>query len=90
MKEKFGSILKKDEHGNLVPDYGMHKRKYKTQIQLDEEERRQKLNDLREKAKKLSERRNGSESPEKGQDDYERGLANIRQRSFESYSKNKQ
>lgn len=35
MKEKFGSILKKDENGNLVPDYGMHKKKYKTEMQLD-------------------------------------------------------
>jgi hypothetical protein len=35
--------LKKDEQGNLVPDYGMHKKKYKTQFQLNEDERREKI-----------------------------------------------
>lgn len=53
MKSKFGSILKKDEEGNLVPDYGMHKKKYRTQMQMDEEEMRHKLNDMRENARAL-------------------------------------
>lgn len=35
--------MKKDEQGNLVPDYGMHKKKYKTQFQLNEDERREKI-----------------------------------------------
>jgi hypothetical protein len=45
--------LKKDEDGNLCPDYGMHKKKYKTQIQLDEEERKRKLEKLRGNAARL-------------------------------------
>jgi hypothetical protein len=36
LKASFGNILKKNEHGELVPDYGMNKKKYKTQSQLDE------------------------------------------------------
>lgn len=40
LKDRFGSILKKDEEGNYRPDYSVHKQKYKTQYQLDEEERK--------------------------------------------------
>jgi hypothetical protein len=28
-------MVKKDEYGNLKPDYSIHKPKYKTQYQLD-------------------------------------------------------
>lgn len=92
MKSKFGSILKKDENGNLVPDYGMHKKKYKTQMQLDEEERRQKLDLMRENAKRMREERSRSRSKSPGEErvkDYERGIANIRQKAFESQYKMK-
>lgn len=53
LKSKFGNILKKNEEGELVPDYSMHKKKYKTQFQLDEEHRQEKLDQLRLNAKKL-------------------------------------
>ena len=43
MKKQFGGILKRDEDGKLVPDYGMYKKKYRTQMQQDEDERRRRL-----------------------------------------------
>jgi hypothetical protein len=36
IRDRFGGIAKEDETGNLRPDYSMHKKKYKTQHQLDE------------------------------------------------------
>ena len=60
----------------------MHKKKYKTQYQLDEQERRNRLEKLRENAKKLEALREGdtlrrakSDEVEK---DYEGGVAKIR------------
>lgn len=47
--------MKKDEDGNLRPDYTMHKSKYRTQVQIDEDERRRRLEKLRENARKLEE-----------------------------------
>lgn len=47
--------MKKDEDGNLRPDYTMHKSKYRTQVQMDEDERRRRLEKLRENARKLEE-----------------------------------
>jgi hypothetical protein len=57
LKDRFGSIIKKDETGNLKPDYGMHKSKYRTQHQIDEDERRKRIEKLRENARKLNELR---------------------------------
>ena len=53
IRDRFGGIAKEDETGNLRPDYSMHKKKYKTQHQLDEEDRRYRLEKLRDNAKKL-------------------------------------
>lgn len=47
----------------MKPDYSMHKSKYRTQVQLDEDERRRRLQKLRENARKLEEMK-GSEKRE--------------------------
>lgn len=74
--------MKRDEKGNLVPDYGKHRKVYRTQMQMDEEERRQKLEEMRENVKKIREKRDRSCSPENNsKDDYERGLATISQKN---------
>ena len=57
LKDNFSGILKTDEKGNLKPDYTVHRKKYKTQIQMDEEERRRKTEEMRKKKKKLQELR---------------------------------
>jgi hypothetical protein len=46
-------MLKKEEDGSLKVDYGIHKKKYKTQYQLDEEERKRRLDELRNNASLL-------------------------------------
>ncbi len=48
-------MLKKEEDGSLKVDYGMHKKKYRTQYQLDDDERRRKLEELRGNADLLRE-----------------------------------
>ena len=35
IRDRFSGITKEDENGNLKPDYSVHKKKYKTQYQLD-------------------------------------------------------
>jgi hypothetical protein len=37
LKERFGGNLKQEEDGNLKVDYGLHKKRYRTQYQLDED-----------------------------------------------------
>lgn len=43
----------------------MHKKKYKTEMQLTEEERQAKINEMRENAKKIRKERQASESPDR-------------------------
>ena len=57
IRDRFGGIAKEDENGNLKPDYSMHKKKYKTEYQLNEEDRRRRMEKLRENAKRLEEMR---------------------------------
>ena len=53
IRDRFGGIAKQDEEGNVRPDYSVHRKKYRTQLQLDEEERRRNVEKLRENARKL-------------------------------------
>jgi len=51
----------------LKVDYGIHRKKYRTQFQMDEDERKRKLDELRNNATTLREERN--EERRNGRDD---------------------
>lgn len=83
LQDRMGSILKKDDDGNLIPDYSLHRPKYKTQFQLDEEERRRKIEQLRDNNRRLQELRSRSPSSSRKRSpspkqDFEDGVANLR------------
>lgn len=60
LKKRLGSILVKDEHGILKPDFGLHKRKHKGESvregkEITAEQRDELVNKMKDEAKKIHE-----------------------------------
>ena len=79
-------ILKKDEEGNLRPDYSKHRSRYRTEYQQDEDQRRERAEKLRDNARRLREMKDevysdraGEPAPDEEEGrDFDEGVAKIR------------